>query len=101
MAGGTQTKIKKKKKSVLKRAKQSIEREAINRANKTRMRSIVRKMRTALAAGDATAAGELHRPTMAALDHAVTKGVLPRNTANRYKSRISLALNHMKAARKA
>jgi small subunit ribosomal protein S20 len=101
MAGGTQTKIKKKKKSVLKRAKQSLERESVNRANKTRVRSIVRKMRAALGAGDTTAAGELFRPTVSALDHAVTKGVLPENTANRYKSRIAIALNNMKAARKA
>ncbi|MFZ0819835.1 MAG: 30S ribosomal protein S20 [Candidatus Acidiferrales bacterium] len=101
MPAGTPTKVKKKKKSVLKRARLSLDREAVNRSNKTRVRSIVRKMRAALASGDATAAGELHRPTMAALDHAVTKGVLPANTANRYKSRISLALNHMRAARKA
>ncbi len=101
MPAGTPTKVKKKKKSVLKRARQARDREAVNRANKTRVRSIVRKMRTALGAGDATAAGELFRPTVAALDHAVTKGVLPSNTANRYKSRISIALNHLRTARKA
>ena len=101
MAGGTQTKIKKKKKSVLKRARQAVDREAVNRANKTQVRTTVKRMRAALAAGDATAAGELLRPTIAALDHAVTKGVLPSNTANRYKSRITIALNNMKATRKA
>jgi small subunit ribosomal protein S20 len=101
MAGGTQTKIKKKKKSVLKRARQAVDREAVNRANKTQVRTIVKRMRTVLAAGDATAAGELLRPTIAALDHAVTKRVLPSNTANRYKSRITIALNNMKATRKA
>jgi small subunit ribosomal protein S20 len=101
MAGGTQTKIKKKKKSVLKRARLALDREAVNRANKTQVRTVVKKMRAALAAGDNTAAGELFRPTVAALDRAVTKGVLPENTANRYKSRIAIALNNMKATRKA
>jgi small subunit ribosomal protein S20 len=101
MAGGTQTKIKKKKKSVLKRARLSLDREAVNRANKTRVRSTLKRMRAALAAGDATAAGEMFRPTVAALDHAVTKGVLPKNTANRYKSRMAISLNNLKAARKA
>jgi small subunit ribosomal protein S20 len=101
MPAGTPTKVKKRKKSVLKRARLSRDREAVNRANKTRVRSILRRMRTALAAGDATAATEMFRPTVAALDHAVTKGVLPRNTVNRYKSRMAISLNNLKAARKA
>jgi small subunit ribosomal protein S20 len=101
MPAGTPTKVKKKKKSVLKRARLSRDREAVNRANKTRVRSILKRMRAALAAGDATAAGEMFRPTVAALDHAVTKGVLPRNTVNRYKSRMAISLNNLKAARKA
>jgi len=100
MPAGTPTKVKKKKKSVLKRARQSREREAVNRANRTRVRTIVKKMRAALGAGDATAAAQLIRPTVAALDHAVSKGVLPANTANRYKSRITLSLNALKAGKK-
>jgi small subunit ribosomal protein S20 len=99
MAG--QTKVKKRKKSVLKRAQQSRERADVNRANRTRVRTLMRRLRTAITAKDATAAGNLLHPTMAAIDRAVTKGVLHENTGNRYKSRLTLAFNHVKAAAKA
>jgi small subunit ribosomal protein S20 len=95
MAQGT--KIKKKKKSVLKRAAQSIERAKINHANRTRVRSMMKRLRTAITAGDATAAGNLLQPTMSSIDQAITKGVLHENTANRYKSRLTLAYNGVKA----
>jgi small subunit ribosomal protein S20 len=91
-------KIKKKKKSVLKRAAQSIERAEVNRANRTRVRTLMKRLRTAVTAGDATAAGNLLHPTLSAIDRAITKGVLHENTGNRYKSRLSLAHNTLKAS---
>jgi small subunit ribosomal protein S20 len=97
MAQGTSTKIKKRKKSVLKRAAQSITRAAKNRSNKTRVRSMMKSLRTALGSGDAAAVGSLLQPTISAIDRAVTKGVLEKNTANRYKSRLSIAYNSMRA----
>jgi small subunit ribosomal protein S20 len=97
MAQGQATKIKKKKKSVLKRAAQAHERADVNRANRTRVRSFMKRMRTAISAGDSTAVGNLLHPTMAAIDRAITKGVLHENTGNRYKSRLSLAYNGLKA----
>ncbi len=99
MAQGTPTKIKKRKKSVLKRAAQSKERAGVNRANQTRVRTMMKRMRTALTAGDATAAGNLLRPTLSAIDQAITKGVLHENTANRYKSRLTAAFNHLREAK--
>jgi small subunit ribosomal protein S20 len=60
---------------------------------------MMRRLRTAITAGDATAAGNLLEPTMSAIDKAITKGVLHENTGNRYKSRLALALNGMKAAK--
>jgi small subunit ribosomal protein S20 len=99
MAQGQPTKVKKRKKSVLKRAEQSRQRAEVNRANRTRVRTMMRRLRTAITAGDATAAGNLLQPTMSAIDKAITKGVLHENTGNRYKSRLALALNGMKAAK--
>ena len=96
---GQGTKVKKKKKSVLKRAAQSIERAEVNRANRTRVRSMMRKLRTAITAGDATASGNLLHPTLSAIDRAIAKGVLHENTGNRYKSRLTLAHNGLKAAK--
>ena len=97
MAQGQPTKVKKKKKSVLKRAAQSRLRCEVNRANRTRVRTAMKRLRTAITAGDATAASNLLQPTMSAIDQAIAKGVLHENTGNRYKSRLAVALNEMKA----
>jgi small subunit ribosomal protein S20 len=101
MAQGAPTKVKKRKKSVIKRAKQSRMRAEVNRANTTRVRTIMKKLRTAIAAKDCTSAGTLLRPTLSAIDQAISKGVLEENTANRYKSRLSVAVNGLVAAAKA
>jgi len=97
MAQKQPTKIKKRKKSVLKQAAQSRQRAEVNRVNRTRVRTMMRRLRTALTAGDPTAAGNLLHPTMSAIDQAITKGVLHENTGNRYKSRLTLAYNAVKA----
>ena len=96
MAQGQPTKVKKKKKSVLKRAALARQRAEVNRINRTRVRTMMRRFRTALIAGDPTAAGNLLHPTMSAIDQAITKGVLHENTGNRYKSRLTLAYNAVK-----
>jgi small subunit ribosomal protein S20 len=100
MAQGTATKVKKRKKSVLKRAAQSLRLAELNRGHRTRVRTSMRSLRGALRSGDAAAAGALLRPTLSAIDRAVTKGVLNRNSANRYKSRLTLACNALAQAKK-
>ena len=101
MAQGTPTKVKKRKKSVLKRARQSHIRAEVNRANTTRVRTAMKKLRSAIAAKDPASAGNLLRPTLSAIDRAISKGVLEENTGNRYKSRLSLAVNTLAAPAKA
>ena len=100
MAQGAPTKVKKRKKSVIKRAKQSHMRAEINRANTTRVRTFMKKLRTAIAAKDSASAGTLLRPTLSAIDRAISKGVLEENTGNRYKSRLSVAVSGLSAAAK-
>jgi small subunit ribosomal protein S20 len=97
MAQGQPTKVKKKKKSVLKRAAQSNQRAEVNRNNRTRVRTMMKRLRIAITAGDATAAANLLQPTVSAIDQAISKRVLHENTANRYKSRLTLAYNQVKA----
>lgn len=97
MAQGTATKVKKRKKSVLKRAAQSIKRAAVNRSNRTEVRTAIKSLRNAIRSGDPAVAGKLLRPTISAIDRAVAKGVLERNTANRHKSRLSLACNAVRS----
>ncbi len=101
MPPGTPTKVKKRKKSVLKRARQSLARAAVNRANRTRVRTMMKRMRTAITAGDPDAAGNLLRPTLSAIDRAISKGILRENTGNRYKSRLHTAFNAIRAAKTA
>jgi small subunit ribosomal protein S20 len=97
MAQGTPIKHKKKSKSVLKNIRQTESRAAINRMNRTRVRSAIRRLRAALSAGDTAAAEKLASPTFSELDKAIRKRTLTENTANRYKSRLSLAINALKA----
>jgi small subunit ribosomal protein S20 len=97
MAQGTPVKHRKKTKSVLKNIRQAERRAAINRMNRTRVRTALRRMRAALAAADKTEAGKLVSTTFSELDKAIRKGTLAENTANRYKSRLALALNGIQA----
>lgn len=101
MPQGTPVKHKKKTKSVLKNIRQAERRTAINRMNRTRVRTAIRRMRTALSAADQATADKLASATFSELDKAIRKGTLHENTANRYKSRLRLALNSLKTAKKA
>jgi small subunit ribosomal protein S20 len=75
--------------SSLKRARQTITKTAVNRANRTRVRNSLRSLREALLKGDATEAQTQYRATVSVLDKGVQKGVLHDNTASRYKSRLN------------
>ena len=97
MAQGTPVKHKKKTKSVLKNIRQTERRAAINRMNRTRVRTAIRRMRTALATADASGAEKVASATFSELDKAIRKHTLSENTANRYKSRLALAINALKA----
>lgn len=97
MAQGTPVKHKKKTKSVLKNIRQAERRTAINRMNRTRVRTAIRRMRTALASKDVANAEKLASATFSEIDKAIRKRTLTENTANRYKSRLSLALNAIRA----
>jgi small subunit ribosomal protein S20 len=99
MAQAAGSKVKKRKKSVLKRSRQYREREVVNRHNRTQVRTSMRNFRAALTSGDVKVSTDLFRPTLAALDHAIAKGVLTENTGNRYKSRLSLGFNALNAAK--
>ena len=78
--------------SSLKRAKQTVAKTTVNRANKSKLRSALRSMREALTGGDAKTAAEQFRSTASILDKSVQKGVLHKNTASRYKGRLNARL---------
>ena len=75
--------------SALKRARQTETRTAVNRANKSRMRTALRELRTALDDGDKAAAESKLRVATSVLDKSVQKGIIHKNTASRYKARLA------------
>jgi small subunit ribosomal protein S20 len=78
--------------SSLKRARQTETRTAVNRANRSRVRTSLRELREALVQGDVTAAQAQYRSTVSILDKSVLKGILHDNTVSRYKSRLNARL---------
>ncbi|MCT8999153.1 30S ribosomal protein S20 [Chelativorans intermedius] len=64
-------------------------RTAVNKSRRSRVRSFVRKVEEALAAGDKEAAQNALRAAQPELMRAASKGVLHRNTASRKVSRLS------------
>jgi small subunit ribosomal protein S20 len=78
--------------SALKRARQTEKRTEQNRANTSRFRTELRKFRQALQTGDTAQAKSLFSNTISMIDKAVKKGIIHKNTAARYKSRLSARL---------
>lgn len=84
--------------SSLKRARQTVTRTEVNRANRSRVRTSLRAMREAIAKGDLKVAQEQYRQTTSALDKSVQKGVFHKNTVSRYKSRLSARVKALATA---
>ena len=80
-------------KSAEKRVRQNEKRRQVNRSNRSSLRTQIKKLRTALDGSDAQQSQELLTPTISAIDKAVNKGVLHKNTAARYKSRLTSHVN--------
>ena len=81
--------------SALKRARQTERRTIRNRANTSRLRTMLRRFRESLTAADRQTAEARFRETVSAIDKAIQKGVLHANTAARYKSRLSARLGKL------
>src|SRR5438034_6674938 len=77
--------------SALKRVRQNERRRLRNRTVRSKVRTAVKTARTALAATDASARAAVNE-AIRALDKAVTKGVVHRNTAARKKSALARRL---------
>ena len=76
-------------KSAIKRIRQNDKQRAINRGHKSAMRTEIKKLRSALALGDAAKAQELLPAVVSIIDRSIQKGVLHRNAAARNKSRLT------------
>lgn len=81
--------IKGTKRQARKRHRQSLERRMRNRSTRTRVRRQMRLMRVTIEEGDAAKIKEMLPETFSVIDVGWRKGVLHRNTASRYKSRMA------------
>lgn len=81
----------------LKRVRITEKRTAINRMRKTRMRGAVKAIRSAIGKGDTKVATDLLPATFSMVDRAAKWGIIKKNTAARYKSRITRAVKKLSA----
>ena len=78
-------------KSAEKRDRQAEKRHARNRAATSKLRTTMKKTRSALTETKGDEAAPIVRAAHSEIDRAAKKGVLKKNTANRYKSRLAKA----------
>jgi len=71
-------------------------RTAINRSRRSQMRTYIRKVEQAIAAGDANAAAEALRAAQPLITRAAQKGIIHANTAARKVSRLTRRVNAQK-----
>ena len=83
--------------SAVKRYRQSEKRQAINTANQHKLKTQLRKLKTAVAAKKVDDAKGLLPQTFRLIDKSVQKGVIKKNTAARYKSRLTKTVNAISA----
>jgi small subunit ribosomal protein S20 len=75
--------------SARKRARQSEKHRLLNASQRSRVRSSIKKVLTAIEAGDKGAAEAAYKEAVPAIDRSVSKGLMHRNKAARHKSRLN------------
>ena len=66
-----------------------------NKANKSALKTVVKKFDAAIAGGDKAEAEAAYKVAIKAVDQAVNKGLLHKNNAARKKSSMTLKLNKL------
>ena len=82
----------KRTKSALKANRQNVKRREHNRQMRSKLRSALKAIRVSLDAKDLESAKAALSQTVSIVDKMATKGIIHRNTAARYKSRLTLRL---------
>jgi small subunit ribosomal protein S20 len=84
--------------SALKAHRQNVQHREHNRQMRTRLRRALRDIRAAIDEGDATQVKDALRSTISLVDRMAGKGLIHRNTAARYKSRLATRVSKKSAA---
>ncbi len=81
--------------SARKRARQAEKRRMQNASKRSMMRTHIKKVVKAIAAGDKEAAQAAYTKAVPVLDKMVTKGIIHKNKAARHKSRLNAQIRAM------
>jgi small subunit ribosomal protein S20 len=84
--------------SAVKRYRQSEKRRLINSKNGSKLKTQLKKLKTAIAGKNSGDAKGLLPDTFSLIDKSVQKGVIKKNSAARYKSRLSKSVNSIPTA---
>ena len=87
----------KRTKSALKANRQNITRREHNRQMRSKLRTALKSIRASLDDNDLDGAKSALNKTVSMVDKMATKGIIHRNTAGRYKSRLSASLSKASA----
>jgi small subunit ribosomal protein S20 len=75
-----------------KRARQATKQRALNMSQRSALRTAIKKVRKAIGAGDKSAAQSVFNDSQSVIDSIADKNIVHKNTAARYKSRLSAAI---------
>lgn len=75
-----------------KRARQSVDRNKQNASLRSALRTSIKRVRQAIAAGDKSAASEIFQKTTSVIDRIADKNIIHKNKAARHKSRLAAAI---------
>lgn len=78
-----------------KRARQADARNKHNASIRSMMRTSIKRVRTAIDAGDQAAANEVFKKTSSIIDRVADKNIIHKNKAARHKSRLAHAIKAM------
>ena len=79
--------------SALKAHRQSLKNREHNRQFRSRLRTALKNVRTAIDGNDKAAAKSALREVVSLIDKLASKGIIHRNAAGRYKSRLTTRLS--------
>ena len=83
--------------SALKRNRQNQRRRLINQMNRQKLKTQIKKLKTAISEGKSDEAQAMLGKTFSLIDKSAQKGVITANTARRHKSRMNRRVNTIPA----
>jgi len=84
-------------KSAQKRARQSVKRREHNKALRSRVRTKIKKVLSAIRAGDGESARARYKEAVPVIDSMVNKGILHANKAARHKTRLNQRIRSLQS----